>query len=270
MITVAGILLAIAAMVVATMMDGNSFSVLVGPSSFVLVFFGTVGIAIAGADPADLRKLPKAFLASFTAKPADPDEVVTLLMRSAEIARRQGVLALEGTLADIENPFVRTGLQQVVDGLDADTVRAILEIEIEGLEERHGVMLGLFRGMGGYAPTMGMLGTVVGLINMLGQISDPSQLGGGMALALLTTLYGVVLANVVFLPVAAKLTRLHDKELAGWEMALDGILALQAGATPRTLVDRLEAYLPQDLRRGYQERNTSNQIESGSGEEAVA
>jgi chemotaxis protein MotA len=149
---------------------------------------------------------------------------------------------------EVDDAFLRTGLQQVVDGLDGEAVREMLEIEIRSLEERHGTMISFFKTMGGFAPTMGMIGTVIGLINMLGNLSDPSQLGLGMSVALLTTLYGVIFANLIFLPIANKMQRLHDVEMTAKELALDGVLAIQAGAGPRVLAERLQAYLPPSQR----------------------
>ena len=150
---------------------------------------------------------------------------------------------------------MKAGLQQIVDGADGDVVRDTLEIELSALDERHQPVIAFIKTMGGYAPTMGMIGTVVGLINMLGNLSDPSQLGLGMSVALLTTLYGVIFANLVFLPIAAKLARLHDLEVLYKEVVMDGILAVQAGASPRALVERLESYLVPSERIGHQERS---------------
>jgi chemotaxis protein MotA len=119
-------------------------------------------------------------------------------MRFAEITRKEGVLALEEQLEDLDDAFMNVGLQQIVD-----VIRDVLEIELAALDERHGPVIGCIKTMGSYAPTMGMVGTVVGLINMLGTLSDPAQLGLGMSVALLTTLYGVIFANLLFLPIAS-------------------------------------------------------------------
>lgn len=254
MTTILGIVIALVAIVVATVMDGNSFGALIGPSSLVLVVIGALGVSIGGFQMADIKVLPKALIISFTGKESDSSATVDELMAAAEVARKEGVLALESTLEEVEDEFVKQGLQMVVDGVDGDTVRQTLEIDINALDERHQVGINLFKTMGGYAPTMGMIGTVIGLINMLGNLSDPAQLGLGMSVALLTTLYGVIFANLVFLPIAAKLVRLNDFELANRDLAVDGILAIQAGASPRALVERLESYLVPNDRVGHQGR----------------
>jgi chemotaxis protein MotA len=255
MTTILGIIIALASIVIATVMDGNSFGALIGPSSLVLVVVGSVGVSLSGYQMADIARVPKGIIISFTGKEADPGEAVDQLMEFAEIARKEGVLALETKLEDLEDEFMKTGLQQIVDGVDADAVRDTLEIELMSLDERHQPVVAFVKTMGGYAPTMGMIGTVVGLINMLGNLSDPAQLGLGMSVALLTTLYGVIFANLVFLPIAAKLARLHELEVSYREIVLDGILAVQAGASPRMLVERLESYLTPTQRIGHQERS---------------
>jgi len=247
--------IALVAIAVATIMDGNSFGALIGPSSLVLVVVGALGVSIGGFQISDIKTLPKALIISFTGKDPDSSATVDELMAAAEVARKEGVLALESNLEDVEDEFVKQGLQMVVDGVDGDTVRQTMEIDINALDERHQVGINLFKTMGGYAPTMGMIGTVIGLINMLGNLSDPAQLGLGMSVALLTTLYGVIFANLVFLPIAAKLTRLNDLELANRDLAVDGILAIQAGSSPRALVERLESYLVPDDRVGHQGRS---------------
>jgi chemotaxis protein MotA len=255
MTTYLGIFIAIIAIVVATVMDGNSFGALIGPSSLLLVVLGSVGVSLSGYQLADIKPVPKGIILAMTGKEPDPSEAIDRLMKFAEIARKEGVLALEEQLEDLDDPFMKLGLQHIVDGVDGDAVREVLEIELAALDERHGPVIGYVKTMGSYAPTMGMVGTVVGLINMLGNLSDPAQLGLGMSVALLTTLYGVIFANLVFLPIASKLQRLHDLEVAQKELVLDGILAVQGGASPRMVVERLEAYITPNQRVGHQERS---------------
>ncbi|MCP3974575.1 MAG: motility protein A [bacterium] len=255
MTTYLGIIIALVAIVVSTVMDGNSFGALVGPSSLLLVVLGSIGVSLSGYQLADVKPVPKGIMLAMTGKEPDPSEAIDRLMKFAEIARKEGVLALEEQLDDLDDPFMKLGLQQIVDGVDGDVVREVLEIELAALDERHGPVIGYVKTMGSYAPTMGMVGTVVGLINMLGNLSDPAQLGLGMSVALLTTLYGVIFANLVFLPIASKLQRLHDLEVAQKDLVLDGILAVQGGASPRMVVERLEAYITPGQRVGHQERS---------------
>ena len=240
--TLVGVLLGI--------LDGNSFGALIGPSSLVLVSLGTLGVTSAGYQLSDVKRAPKAAITAITSKISGSSDLVTTMVECSEIARKEGVLALEPKLETIDDEFLKMGLQQVVDGLDADAVKDVLEIEMSGLDDRHRTMFGFYKAAGGYAPTMGMVGTVIGLINMLGNLNDPQELGLGLSVALLTTLYGVLFANLVFMPISLKLQRLHDVEISSMEMVIDGVLAIQAGAGPRMLAERLRAFLPPVEREG--------------------
>lgn len=251
---IVGLFVAIGAIVGAMILDGNSLAPLISPSSMMLVLFATIGVSVASYRMADVLRVPKAIIVGLKGKGPDPDEVVTTLMGLADVARRKGLLAMEDMLEEVDDEFLRGAIQSVIDGLDAEAVTSILDTEIESVHERHNVILSFMRSMGGFAPTMGMVGTVIGLVNMLGSLSEPGQLGSGMALALLTTLYGVLLANIVFVPLASRLTRLHETEMAVLEMVRDGALAIQAGISPRLLVERLEGYLIPSQRVGYRDR----------------
>lgn len=251
---IGGLVLSLLAIVVSTIIDGNSFGPLIGPSSALLVFFGALGAALMAYGTKDLAKIPKAVIYALKGSPPDPDDAVTELAKLADVARREGMLALEGKLDDVSDDFLRRGLQLVVDGLDADQVREVLDIDLAAVDERHKLGIDFFKSVAGFAPTFGMIGTVIGLVNMLQNLSDPDQLGIGMALALLTTLYGVMLANMVFTPISNRLQRLNGQELAARDVAIDGILSIQAGTSPRLLVERLEIYLPPPARVGLNER----------------
>lgn len=253
-LSIIGLVMVFLAIIVATVMDGNSFGPLIGPSSLVLVLVGSIGAVFAGYRMNDAKRLPKGFKVAFTASPPDPDTLVTQLMTSAEAARRDGILALEEGLQDLDDEFLKSGLQMVIDGIEGEDVRNVMEAEIIAMEARHDSLIGMFKKLVEYAPTLGMIGTVIGLINILGNLADPEALGTGMALALLTTLYGVFFANVLFGPVAAKLALLNTMEIASREITLEGILAIREGASPRHLVERLEAYLEPELRVGSKAR----------------
>lgn len=265
-----GLVLALLAVIVATLMDGNSFGALIGPSSLVLVLFGSLGGALMGSRMKELSVLPKAMIIAVKGPVPDPDATVTQLASLAEVVRREGMLALESKMEDIEDDFLGRGLQLLIDGQDADQIAEVLQIDIAALDERHQRTIGFFKSMGGYAPTVGMLGTVIGLVNMLGNLSDPAQLGIGMALALLTTLYGVAFANLVFLPFATRLDKLNDVELSFRDLTLDGILCLQAGLSPRLLVERLETYLAPSQRVGHAERSGGPTAIDGARQEEAA
>jgi chemotaxis protein MotA len=249
-----GLLLSIGSIVVATVMDGNSLAPLIGPSSILLVGLASLGATFMAFRKSELGRLPGSLGAALKGSPPDLDTAVTTMAEMAEIARKDGMLAVESHLEELEDPFLRNGMQLLVDGMDAEQVRTLMTIDIAAVDERHQMPISFWKAAGGYAPTFGMVGTVIGLINMLGNLSDPSQLGKGMSVALLTTLYGVMLANLFYLPLATRLERLNQQELAARDVVLDGVLAIQAGTSPRMLVERLETYLAPDARVGYQTR----------------
>lgn len=251
---IGGAVLALLGIVVATIMDGNSFAPLIGPSSFILVFLGAVGAGLMAYRKSEVAGIPKSALKAIKGQALNVQETITQLAQLAEVARRDGMLALEAKLDGIEDRFLRTGVQLLVDGVDEEVLKDTLEIETAALDERHGTAIGFFRSLAGYAPTFGMVGTVIGLINMLGNLSDPSQLGLGMALALLTTLYGVMMANLIFNPLAERLQRMNDLELAAMDVALDGIMTIRRGASPRGVIERLESYLAPSERVGVADR----------------
>lgn len=270
-IYLAGLVLAFLSIIVSMVIDGNSPGALIGPSSFVLVFFGSFGATMMAYRKSHLSMIPASFKAAIKNAPPELDEIIDTLGPLADVARREGMLALEARVETIEDPFLQTGVQLLVDGMDTEQVQQTMEIEIAALDERHRVAIGFWKSLGGYAPTLGMLGTVIGLINMLGNLSDPAQLGLGMSLALLTTLYGVLFSNLIFLPVSNRLDNLNRAEMAARDMALDGVLALQSGASSRMLVERLESYLPVADRKGYQVRIKGEApAASGGGTDAEA
>jgi chemotaxis protein MotA len=249
-----GLLLALLGIVVATLIDGNALGPLIAPSSFMLVMVATLGAGVMAYQVRELTTMPRSALKAVRSDAPDLQRTITLLGQLADTARRQGMLALESRLEEVDDRFLSDGVQLLVDGADEEVVRETMEIEIAATDERHRNAIGFFKALGGYAPTFGMVGTVIGLINMLGNLEDPSQLGRGMALALMTTFYGVLLANLVFNPLATRLERLNETELAVLDVALDGLLTIRRGASPRGVIERLESYLPPSERIGVGDR----------------
>ena len=249
-----GLLLALLGIVVATLIDGNSLSPLIAPSSFMLVLIATLGAGVMAYRVKELTTMPRSLMKAVRSEVPDLQETITLMGHLADTARRDGMLALEARLDEIDDRFVATGVQLLVDGADEEVVQESLDIEIAAIDERHRNAIGFFKGLGGYAPTFGMVGTVIGLINMLGNLQDPSQLGRGMALALMTTFYGVLLANLLFNPLASRLERLNQLEMSVLDVALDGLLTIRRGASPRGVIERLESYLPPSERVGAGDR----------------
>ena len=171
------------------------------------------------------------------------NELISLLVRFARKARREGILSFESELKNVDNPFMVKGLNLAIDGMDSGAIEDILRTEIYAIEERHRLGADIFLTMGNFSPAVGMLGTIIGLIQMLMQMNDPSNIGKPMAVALLTTFYGVFLSYLFFLPIAGKLKTRSKKELIINEMIMEGIISIQAGDNPRVVEQKLKAFL---------------------------
>jgi chemotaxis protein MotA len=181
---------------------------------------------------------------AFLGKAVASDSLVENIVKLAEKARREGLLALEDAMKDVENPFLKKGLQLAIDGTDSDELSTILEAEVEAKRKADKAAAKIFEGMGGYAPTIGIIGTVIGLVHVLENLSDPSKLGHLIAGAFVATLWGVMSANVMWLPMANKLKRLSEIECAQMELVIAGIINIQAGANPRLVAQKLRSLLP--------------------------
>ena len=178
----------------------------------------------------------------------DSQKVFTQLTDYAVRARRDGLLALEDDIEKITDPFMKKGFQLAVDGSSTEVLRSVLEDDLSCMQERHLVGQGIFKALGNYAPAFGMIGTLVGLVAMLQNMSDPKSLGSGMAVALLTTLYGALVANIIALPTAGKLEQRSNEEVAMKTMVVEGIVAIQEGQSPRVVSEKLKSFLPPVVR----------------------
>lgn len=251
---IGGLLFTLLGIVIAMILDGNSLAPLIGPSAFLLVFMASVGAAVMAYRKHEVKLLPKSAMKALKPDVPDVQATITQLAKLAEVARREGMLALEQRIEETDDRFLQIGIQLLADGVDEQVVRETLEIEMAAMDERHRTAISFFESLTAMAPTFGMLGTVIALVNMLGNLSDPDQLGVGMSLALLTTFYGVMIGNLVFSPIATRLERLNDAELAAMEVAIDGIMTIRRGASPRNVIERLESYLPPGERIGPGDR----------------
>lgn len=250
-ITLAGIALALVSMVVAAFMAGmNPIAIFLGdPGSILLVVGGTLGVTAASGTMKQALGAPKVLIKALMGGPgADPSDTIKQMVSFADVARKEGLLALESEFDKIDDPFFKRGLELAVDGTDPDDLRAMLELDLERMAIRHKDGAGFFTTAAGMGPAMGMVGTVIGLVDMLGKLDDPSTLGPSMAVAFLTTLWGAFIANYFFQPIAARLKKLSAEEMAGKELVLEGILAIQAGSNPRTVAGKLVSFLPPDAR----------------------
>jgi chemotaxis protein MotA len=243
MTTPIGIVLCLVAIFGSMIMEGGNPAALIAPSSLVLVFLGTFGASIAGITMSDAKKIVPVMLVAIKGKTPDPAASIQLLVGFAETARRDGLLALESSTAKLTDPFLQKGIQLAIDGTDPEQLEGILGRDIDAMKGRHKAGAKVFADMSGFAPTMGIIGTVLGLIHVLGSLSDPTTLGPLIAAAFTATLWGVLSANVIWLPIANKLKRASQVETQNREIIMDGILAIQAGNSPRLLEQQLSAQL---------------------------
>src|SRR3954454_17792992 len=240
-----GIALAIGALLTTMVLEGSSPMAIVLLPPLLLVFGGTFGAAIAGSAMADLKKVGGWFKqALMPAKVPPVGDRIATLVSLAEKARKEGLLALEAQVKDIQDPFLKRGLQMGIDGTDPEELRQVLEGEIAAKKGEDKVAAKFFTAMGGYAPTIGIIGTVVGLIHVLENLSDPGALGPLIASAFVATLWGVLSANIFWLPMGAKITRTSELQAAQMELLVEGITEIQAGTSPRAVRQKLTALVP--------------------------
>ncbi len=242
--TIIGIVVAILGLLGGGAMEGTPIGSLWNIPAFLIVIGGLTGVSIASFGIEGMKTLPKLYKKAFSAERPDLAAQVRLVVGYAERARRDGLLALEAELASVDDAFLKKGLQLVVDGADPEVVREVLEAEVEGMQARHKAGQSLFKDAGAFAPTMGIIGTVMGLISVLQKLDQPETLGPAISGAFIATLYGVGAANVIFLPVALRLKSLSESEAEGRLLFLEGILAVQAGDNPRVVGEKLLSFVP--------------------------
>lgn len=250
--TVLGLVIGFLMMFVAYLMEGGDLAGLMQPTAAMIVFGGTLGAALVSFPLKEMRNFPTMFLLTFKKNDLEPHILIPQLVRYAEKARKEGLLALEADVADAGDDFLQKGMQMVSDGIEMNTVREMLETELSFIASRHAAGFGIFEAMGGYSPTMGIIGTVLGLISVLSNLDDVSTLGPKIALAFVATLYGVAFANLLWLPLASKLKRKSEEEILVRELMLAGILSIQAGDNPQIVEEKLKSYLSPTLRRQIQ------------------
>jgi chemotaxis protein MotA len=242
--TLAGVGLAFGAIFASMIMEGgNPASILLIPA-MTLVFGGTLGAAMAGGLLKDFLGLVNSFKRVLLGKAVPSDALVDSIVKLAEKARREGLLALEDAMKDVDDPFLKKGLQLAIDGTDSEELRDILEAEVDAKRKADKQAAKIFTDMGGYSPTIGIIGTVIGLVHVLENLSDPSKLGHLIAGAFVATLWGVLTANVLWLPMGSKLKRLSEIECSQMELVIAGIINIQAGANPRLVAQKLRSLLP--------------------------
>lgn len=239
---VIGILAGLVALIGGFLWEGGHISGLLQTTAALIVFGGTFAAVMISFPASRLRKIPEGLRIAFGHRNRSSQGLIDDIVSMASVARRDGVLALEQVSSDHPDSFLREGIQMVVDGTDAELVQQILELEIQATELKYENHAKIFESAGGYAPTMGIIGTVMGLIHVLGNLQDPTQLGPSIAVAFTATLYGVASANIIFLPIASKIKARGEEEIQNMELLLEGVLAVQNGEHPLLVRKKLASY----------------------------
>lgn len=252
--TFLGILSAFGLVGIAIVSQGH-FGVFFDVSSLLIVLGGTFGATLINYPIKDIIRVIKVVKNAFFYREEDWYSLIPQMVRYARLARKDGLLALEKVIPQVDDQFFRESLRMVVDGITPDSIRQIQQNEIEFQTARHRVGISIFLTMGQYAPAFGMIGTLIGLILMLRSLNDPAAIASSMAVALVTTFYGAILAYIVFLPIAGKLRERSTAETRKKEMVLAGVLAIQAGDSPAIVEQRMISFLPTGYRRLFAEEN---------------
>ncbi|WP_100405133.1 flagellar motor protein MotP [Bacillus solitudinis] len=218
-------------------------------ASVLIVVGGLVSAIVITFSLPELKTIPKILREAFRTENHDLQKLINTFVDLSGRARREGLLALEAGLEDVEDPFIRKGVLLAVDGIEPDIIKDIMMAEVIAMEERHRKGRSVLEKAGEYAPAWGMIGTLVGLVLMLQNLNDPSTLGPNMAVALLTTLYGSVMANLIFLPMATKLTNKTDQEVFVKQIIIEGVIGVQSGQNPKILEEKLSAFLSDKLKK---------------------
>jgi chemotaxis protein MotA len=246
--TAIGIGAAAGGILLSAMMDGTSPASFINLPALIIIIAGTGGVTLGSVGMTQMKRIPSLYKIAISPPEIDMSGRVQLIVSLAEQARREGLLALDSQIAEIDDDFTRKGLQLVVDGIDPDLVRDILDAEIDGMMARHKSGANPFEKAGGFAPTMGIIGTVMGLVHVLQNLAAPSTLGPSISSAFIATLMGVGSANVVFLPIANRLKEISSEEVALRTLTIDGLLSVQAGDNPRVVAEKLNGYVAPDER----------------------
>ena len=256
--TLAGLAIAIVAIFISIILGGGNPASLINVPSIFVVFGGTTGAIVCSFPLPMVLKFHTVVMKSVFGAAQDPAVVIKDMVKYAEVARREGILSLENLISEMKDPFVVRGVKMAVDGTDPELIKTIMDTELDALIERHAMGKQILDTIGKMAPAFGMIGTLMGLIFMLQNMDDPSAIGPGMAVALITTMYGALIANVVTGPLAEKLGAKDAEEVLIKTVIIAGVMAIQSGDNPRVVESKLMTFLP-PARRAQLEAEAENQ-----------
>ncbi len=241
--TIVGILMSLAAVFGGALLEGLHLSALLQPTAAIIVFGGTIAAGLVSFPIQDVKQAIKSLKVIFKKVDMNPAPVIEEIITIATVARKEGILAIEGMRENIQDPIFKKAVKFVIDGFEAATVRDIMDAEIDMELEEEEAAAKVWEGLGGYAPTIGIIGAVLGLIHVMGNLSDPSQLGGGISVAFVATVYGVASANLMFIPFGTKIKRKAKMATLNKEVVKLGILGIQEGLNPHFLREKLLVYV---------------------------
>ena len=248
--TIGGLILGIGAVLVSFVMEGGHLSAIVQPPAMLIVIGGTIGATIVTTSIKTIVNVPQFIKLAIFARSINPLRTIDMIVSMSEKARREGILGLENDLPNIRDPFFRKAIQLVIDGTEITALKTILETEIAYIEDRHKRGILFFQKMGGFSPTLGIIGTVLGLIHTLGNTANADRMAEAIAGAFIATLWGVALANPVYLPVSDKLKMRHEEELANLDLVMEGVVSIQSGDNPRVVKTKLLSFIAPGMRGG--------------------
>lgn len=245
--TIVGIISAFSLVIMAMLMGGG-VNIFVNIPSLMIVVGGTFGASLINYPLKDIFGVVSVVRNAFFHKEQSPREIIAMLVQFGEKVRKEGILSLENSLKEVSDDFLKKGIQMAVDGLEPKAMEDLLRTEIDFLADRHKLGAEILATMGAFAPAMGLIGTLIGLVQMLQSMDDPSSIGPAMAVALLTTFYGALMANLIFLPISGKLKARSGEESLVKEVMLEGIISIVAGDNPRVIEQKLHVFLAPRLR----------------------
>ncbi len=245
--TLIGLMSGFSLVIIAIIMGGSP-AMFINIPSILIVVGGTLAAVLINYPLRDVLGVMGTVKNAFFEKSVSPESLIEKIVEFATIARREGILALESQAGEVEDEFLQKSIQLAIDGTAPELIKDILSTEIAFMEDRHAMGQSILTAAGAFAPAFGMIGTLIGLVNMLATLDDPSSLGAGMAVALITTLYGAIMANIVFLPTAGKLKVKTSNELLAKEIVIEGILSIQSGDNPRIVEQKLKSFIAPALR----------------------
>lgn len=243
LVSIIGTVLAFLVIIVGTILKGAHVGALLNPAAFVIVFVGTLAALLVQNSGAVLKHALKISGMLYKPPPHRPEDLISRIVGWSEISRRQGLLGLELQIDSESDPFIRKGLQMLVDGSEPEAMRAALELDVEMRERADLLAAKVFEQGGVYSPTMGIIGAVLGLMAVMRDLTDPAKLGHGIAAAFVATIYGISLANLLLLPIGARLKAMIHRQAQVREMLIEGLIAIAHGENPRQIESKLQGYL---------------------------